>query len=83
MVITSACFIEASTNHITKSEFFVAFQAAHDERFRRDNIITRFRGASLEPLDIDAVNSTLDIQIGTPDLFPPVLRPLTNGNRKY
>lgn len=60
-------FIKASINHITKSELFVVFQAAHDKSFKRDNMISGFRGASLEPLDLGAVNSKLDIQIGTPE----------------
>lgn len=44
-------FIKASINHVTKSEFFIAFKAAHEKRFKRYNMISGFRGTGLVPLD--------------------------------
>ena len=41
--------IKAAINYITKSEFFVAFKAAHFKVFTEANIKSRFRGAGIIP----------------------------------
>jgi len=64
-------FIRASINHITKSEFFIAFKAAHDKTFTKDNIESAFRGAGIVPWDPDSVLSKLDIRIRTPSQSLP------------
>ncbi|MBD4413537.1 hypothetical protein GUG95_20060, partial [Xanthomonas citri pv. citri] len=46
-------FIRASINHITKSEFFLAFKAAHNKTFTAENIKSAFRGAGISPWDPD------------------------------
>lgn len=65
-------FIRASTNHITKTEFFVAFKAAHDKTFTKDNIKAAFRGAGIVPWDPESVISKLDVRLRTPMLSVPV-----------
>ena len=65
-------FVRASINHITKSEFFIAFKAAHDKTFTEDNIKAAFRGAGVVPWDPDSVISKLDVRIRTPVLSVPV-----------
>jgi hypothetical protein len=65
-------FIRASINHITKTEFFIAFKAAHDKTFTEDNIKAAFRGAGIVPWDPDSVLSKLDIRLQTPVLSVPV-----------
>jgi hypothetical protein len=64
-------FIRASINHITKSEFFVAFKAAHDKTFTEDNIKAAFRGAGIRPWDPDYIISKLDVRLRTPQPFVP------------
>jgi hypothetical protein len=59
-------FIRASFNHITKSEFFIAFKAAHDKIFTEENMRSGFRGAGISPWDPDSVISKLDVRLQTP-----------------
>lgn len=59
-------FIKSHINHITKVEFFLAFQAAYKETFTEKNIRAGFRGAGLVPHNPDAILSKLDVQIRTP-----------------
>ena len=42
-------FIWASINHITKSEFFVAYLAARDKIFTEKNIKEAFKGVGILP----------------------------------
>jgi hypothetical protein len=65
-------FIRASINHITKSEFFVAFKAAHDKIFTKENIKSGFRGAGISPWDPDSVILKLDMSLQTPLQSLPV-----------
>jgi hypothetical protein len=65
-------FIRASINHITKSEFFVAFKAAHNKTLTENNIKAAFRGLDVTagaPLLIDSFpkhrHSSLDVQTST------------------
>jgi hypothetical protein len=60
------CFI----THITKTEFFPAFHAAHQAAITESNIKGGFRGAGLAPFDPENVISKLDVQLRTPT--PPV-----------
>ena len=62
-------FIKSSVTHITKVEFFLAFQAAYKRAFTKENILGGFRGAGLVPFNPDAVISKLDVQIRTPDVL--------------
>jgi hypothetical protein len=57
---------------MTKSEFFVAFKAAHDKIFTEDNMGSGFRGAVTFPWDPDSVISKLDICLQTPLQSLPV-----------
>jgi len=59
-------FIRAHINHITKTEFFIAFKAAHFNTMTPDNIKSGFRGAGLVPYDPQAVLSKLDVKLRTP-----------------
>jgi hypothetical protein len=59
-------FIKAHINHITKVEFFLAFQAAYVESMTVQNAQAGFRGAGLVPFDPQAVISKLDIKLRTP-----------------
>ena len=59
-------FIRASINHIIKSEFFIAYLAAHNTIFTEKNIKGAFRGAGISPWDPDSVISKLDIRLCTP-----------------
>jgi hypothetical protein len=59
-----------SINHISKTEFFPAFHAAHRATIIESNIRGGFRGAGLAPLDLENVISKLDVQLRTP--MPPV-----------
>ena len=69
-------FIRASINHITKTEFFLAFKKAHDKVFTKENMISGFRGAGLVPLDPAVIISKLDIRLSTPS--PLSSRPSTS-----
>jgi len=57
--------------YIDKIEFLRAFRAAHDRVFRKENILSRFRGAGLVPLDPEVVLSKLDLRPRTPT--PPAV----------
>jgi hypothetical protein len=59
-------FVRAHINHITKVEFFLAFQAAHFAAITESNIKGGFRGAGLVPFDPEAVISKLDVKLRTP-----------------
>lgn len=59
-------FIKASVNHITKSEFFIAFIAAHLRIFIAENIKSGFRGAGILPWNPDSVIEKLDVRLCTP-----------------
>jgi hypothetical protein len=58
--------IRCSINHITKTEFFPAFYAAHQATITESNIKGGFRGAGLAPFNPENVISKLDIQVRTP-----------------
>ncbi|KAI0991821.1 hypothetical protein K3495_g16366 [Podosphaera aphanis] len=64
-------FIRSFINHITKSDFFVAFKAAHDKVFTEKNIKSAFRGAGISPWDPDSVIYKLDIRLRNPSCSPP------------
>jgi hypothetical protein len=59
-------FIKAHITHITKIEFFIAFQAAYNKTMTPKNIKAGFRGAGLVPFDPQAVISKLDVKLRTP-----------------
>jgi hypothetical protein len=59
-------FIKAHINHITKVEFFLAFQAAYKETMTVENCQAGFRGAGLVPFNPQAVISKLDVKLRTP-----------------
>ena len=59
-------FIKAYINHITKTEFFIAFKAAHLKTMTANNIKAGFQGAGLVPYDPQAVLSKLDVKLRTP-----------------
>lgn len=54
-------FIKSSITHITKTEFFIAFQAAHVIALSKTNIQAGFRASGLLPFDPDMIISKLDI----------------------
>ena len=58
--------IRCSITHVSKTEFFSAFYAAHEAAMTRSNIEGGFRGAGLVPLDPESVISKLDVQLRTP-----------------
>ena len=58
-------FIKSHVNHITKTEFFIAFHAAHVAAMTSQNIQGGFRGAGLVPFDPECVISKLDVKLGT------------------
>lgn len=58
--------IRCSMTHVSKTEFFPAFQAAHEATMTERNIRGAFKGAGLIPLDPETVVSKLDIQLRTP-----------------
>ncbi|KAK1845368.1 pogo transposable element with krab domain [Colletotrichum chrysophilum] len=68
-------FIRASINHITKSEFFIAFHQAHNKVFNEENIRSAFQGAGISPWDPDHVIKKLDVHLRTPT--PPIANPST------
>ena len=59
-------FIKAHINHITKTEFLLAFKAAHFNTMIAENIQAGFRGTGLVPYNPQAVLSKLDIKLQTP-----------------
>ena len=66
-------FIRAHINHITKTEFLIAFKTTHFKTMIAQNIQASFRGASLVPYDPQAIISKLDIKLWTPTLTSPPL----------
>jgi hypothetical protein len=58
--------VKAHITHITKPDFFAAFQTAFSDTMTKENILGGFRGAGLIPLDPEAVLSKLDIKLRTP-----------------
>jgi hypothetical protein len=56
----------ANITHITKDDFFPAFQAAFEAVFTEQNVKGSFRGAGLVPFNPDAVISKLDVKLRTP-----------------
>jgi hypothetical protein len=58
--------IRCSITHVSKTEFFPAFYAAHEAAMTRSNIEGGFRGAGLVPLNPESVISKLDVQLRTP-----------------
>ncbi|KAJ3539787.1 hypothetical protein NM208_g5347 [Fusarium decemcellulare] len=53
--------IRCSITHVSKTEFFPAFHAAHEATMTEGNIKGAFRGAGLVPLDPESVISKLDV----------------------
>ncbi|APA10377.1 hypothetical protein sscle_06g051470 [Sclerotinia sclerotiorum 1980 UF-70] len=66
-------YIRMHINHISKIEFFIAFNAAYEQAITMENMKAGFRGAGLVPFNPDAVLSRMDIRIRTPT--PPSLPP--------
>lgn len=66
-------FIKAHINHITKTEFFIAFKAAHNNAITAENVQAGFRGAGLVPYAPQAVLSKLDVKLRTPTPTGPPL----------
>jgi DDE superfamily endonuclease len=56
---------------ITKLEFLLCFKTAFDASITESNIQGGFRGASLVPLDPEAVISKLEVRLRTPT--PPTV----------
>ncbi|RYC77651.1 hypothetical protein BFJ63_vAg19475, partial [Fusarium oxysporum f. sp. narcissi] len=63
--------------HITKTQFFPAFYAAHQATIIRRNIKGGFRGAGLAPFNPEHVISKLDVQLRTPTPPREVTEPST------
>lgn len=59
-------FIKAHIHHITKTEFFIAFKAAHIRTFTNENVLAGFQGSGLVPYNPEAVLLKLDIKLRTP-----------------
>jgi hypothetical protein len=66
-------YIKAHITHITKTEFFIAFKAAHFNAITPQNIKAGFRGTGLVPYDPQVVISKLDIKLRTPTPTSPRL----------
>ncbi|KAJ3542019.1 hypothetical protein NM208_g4316 [Fusarium decemcellulare] len=69
--------MRCSVTHISKTEFFPAFYAAHQATMTERNIRSAFRGAGLVPLDPENVISKLDVQLRTPTPPQEVTSPTT------
>ncbi|EGU86246.1 hypothetical protein FOXB_03236 [Fusarium oxysporum f. sp. conglutinans Fo5176] len=69
--------IGCSINHISKTEFFPAFHAAHRATITENNIRGGFRGAGLAPLNPENIISKLDVQLRTPTPPAEVTAPST------
>ncbi|KAM5515600.1 transposase [Fusarium oxysporum f. sp. phaseoli] len=69
--------IRCSITHISKTEFFPAFYAAHLATITESNILGGFRGAGLAPLDPENVISKMDVQLRTPTPPTEVTAPST------
>ena len=74
-------FIKSHVNHITKTEFFIAFYAAHVAAMTSQNIQGGFKGTGLVPFDPECVISKLDVKLGTrtpPEATLPPTQPWTS-----
>ncbi|EGU72749.1 hypothetical protein FOXB_16738 [Fusarium oxysporum f. sp. conglutinans Fo5176] len=69
--------IRCSVTHISKTEFFPAFHAAHQAAITESNIKGGFRGAGLAPFNPANVISKLDVQLRTPTPPAEVTAPST------
>ena len=69
--------IRCSITHVSKTEFFPAFHAAHEATMTERNIRGAFKGAGLVPLDPETVVSKLDVQLRTPTPVEEAAEPLT------
>ncbi|KAJ0132721.1 Uncharacterized protein HZ326_24208, partial [Fusarium oxysporum f. sp. albedinis] len=69
--------MRCSINHISKTEFFPAFHAAHRATITKSNIQGGFKGAGLAPFNPENVISKLDIQLRTPTPPAEVTAPST------
>jgi hypothetical protein len=56
----------ANITHVTKDDFFPAFEAAFELAFTEQNIKGGFRGAGIVPWNPETVISKLDIRLRTP-----------------
>ena len=59
-------FICTFINHITKTEFFITYLAAHNAVFIKKNIKGRFKGIGISLWDPDSVISKLNVHLYTP-----------------
>ncbi len=64
-------FIKAHINHISKTEFLIAFKTAYFQSITVQNVKAGFRGAGLIPFDPQAVISKLDVKLRTPEPAGP------------
>ena len=64
-------FIKAQITHITKTEFFIAFQKAYFKTITQKNIKAGFRSTGLVPYDLQAILSKLDVKLRTPTPTEP------------
>lgn len=62
-------YMKAHINHITKTEFLIAFKNAFFKSITKQNAQAGFRGAGIIPFDPEAVLSKLDVRLRTPS--PP------------
>jgi hypothetical protein len=69
--------IRCSINHVSKTEFFLAFYAAFQATMTEKNIKGGFRGAGLVPFDPESVVSKLNVQLRTPTPAEGVAEPST------
>jgi hypothetical protein len=58
--------IRLFTTHVSKTEFFPAFYAAHQVVMTKGNIQGRLRGAGLVPFDPRSIDLEHDMQVQTP-----------------
>ncbi|PHH55655.1 hypothetical protein CFIMG_008628RA00001 [Ceratocystis fimbriata CBS 114723] len=58
--------IRCSIAHVSKTDFFAAFHAAHQATMTERNIKGGFRGAGLVPSDPESVISKLDVRLQIP-----------------
>jgi len=52
--------------YITKKDFLLAFKAAYNKVFIKNNIYINFKGAGLIPLNLDIIILKLNIWLRTP-----------------
>jgi hypothetical protein len=69
--------IRCDVDHVSKTEFFDAFYAAHKAAITESNIKGGFRGAGLAPFDPEHVISKLDVQLRTPTPHEEAAEPLS------